>query len=80
MPVIATPPLLLRVSVIAALLAPTATDGNDKDVGETDTIAVLVLWNSTAPISKAVWLTSGLRLPKKSVDGAIAYVDDVDGT
>jgi hypothetical protein len=79
-PVIAAPPLLLRVTVIAALLAPTAVLGNDKDVGETVTYAVAWDWNSTAPTSIAVWLTSGLGLPKKSLFGAIAYVDDVVGT
>src|ERR1700676_4318076 len=72
-------PVFDRVTVFAALVEPTIWFPKARDDVLTPAIGYGSC-NSTAPISIDPPGTSGLGLPKKSVDGATAAVGEVCGT
>jgi hypothetical protein len=76
----AASPVFDSVTVCAELVVPTLTDPKASDVGETVALGYADPATSTAPISICVPATSGLGLPKKSVDGATEYVGELVGT
>jgi hypothetical protein len=78
MPVAPAPPVLCSVSAWVALVVPCTVLENVSEVGVTFRTAMLGTWNSTAPASTELLVFLGL--PKKSVEGAAAYVDAADGT